>query len=196
MPPTFQIIAHRGACTLAPENTREAFEAAIYAGFHHIELDVQLTADGVCVVLHDEQLGRTVPGDGPVAGISWDQLRQLDAGSWFNAEEVTLSALRAAKGATAAEAFSSQGDATPQRLDQWSGCRVPLFEDVLREYGMKTHLHVVSQRLLPPVRRAQLQQAHTTLTRCKLRPRVVRQKAVGSIFCVLANYGWNTRRTC
>jgi glycerophosphoryl diester phosphodiesterase len=62
----FTVVAHRGHQGRAPELTLDAFEAALSAGFNHIELDTQLTADGVCIVLHDEYLGRTIQGSGRV----------------------------------------------------------------------------------------------------------------------------------
>lgn len=74
-----QIWAHRGACREAPENTVPAFERALQLGVDGVELDVQLTADGVPVVIHDETVERTTDGTGPVAGFTLSQLRRLDA---------------------------------------------------------------------------------------------------------------------
>lgn len=48
-----------------------------------VELDVQQTADGVVVVMHDQDVARTTDGQGWVGALSWAQLRQLDAGGWF-----------------------------------------------------------------------------------------------------------------
>ncbi|GFR49853.1 hypothetical protein Agub_g11953 [Astrephomene gubernaculifera] len=82
---TFVLIAHRGESAHAPENTLAAFDAALSAGFPHFETDCQLSADGVVVILHDEQLGRTTTGaSGAVAAATAAQLRGLDAGSWFD----------------------------------------------------------------------------------------------------------------
>lgn len=78
--------AHRGASALAPENTMAAFTLAEAIGADGIELDVHLSRDGVPVVLHDETVDRTTDGRGRVASLSLDQLRQLDAGSWFDAD--------------------------------------------------------------------------------------------------------------
>jgi glycerophosphoryl diester phosphodiesterase len=75
-------IAHRGASGRAPENTRAAFAAAIALGADAIELDCQLSADGVPVVIHDETLERTTSGLGPVGTKRWDELAALDAGAW------------------------------------------------------------------------------------------------------------------
>ena len=80
------VAAHRGARRLAPENTLAAFSAAIDSGALGIELDVHLSADGRVVVIHDDLLDRTTDGQGPVSEVSYDDLRKLDAGSWWSAE--------------------------------------------------------------------------------------------------------------
>ncbi|MBK8797736.1 MAG: hypothetical protein IPM07_15930 [Anaerolineales bacterium] len=81
---TFLTIAHRGASAYAPENTFAAFELALQMGVRHIELDVRVTADGQAVVIHDETLDRTTSGAGPVAQRSLAELKEFDAGSWFD----------------------------------------------------------------------------------------------------------------
>ena len=78
------VIAHRGLSGLAPENTVVAFRKAIEAGADMIELDVHLSRDGQVVVIHDDTLDRTTGVRGKVAAYSLDQLKQYDAGSWFN----------------------------------------------------------------------------------------------------------------
>ncbi|MFN8544742.1 MAG: glycerophosphodiester phosphodiesterase family protein [Candidatus Binatia bacterium] len=78
------VIAHRGASGTAPENTLAAFRRAADIGAHMLELDVQLTADGAVVVIHDETLERTTEGTGPVEGLTLAELRRLDAGGWFD----------------------------------------------------------------------------------------------------------------
>jgi glycerophosphoryl diester phosphodiesterase len=80
----FLIIAHRGAPNHAPENTLAAFDRALELGLRHIELDAQLTADNVAVVFHDTNLDRTSDGPGPLAGHTLEEVRQLDAGAWFD----------------------------------------------------------------------------------------------------------------
>lgn len=79
-----RIIAHRGGGSLAPENTLEAFQCGFNYGFRAVEFDVMLTKDRVPVVVHDEQLGRTVAGAGLIAEIESAALFALDAGSWFD----------------------------------------------------------------------------------------------------------------
>lgn len=77
-------IAHRGLETQAPENTLAAFQMAINEGADGFELDVQLTKDGHVVVIHDLTVDRTTNGKGGVKDKTLDDLRRLDAGSWFN----------------------------------------------------------------------------------------------------------------
>ena len=76
--------AHRGASGYRPENTMLAFEYAIELGATGFETDVQLTADGVPVLIHDESLLRTTGVDVYVKDMSYDEIKQLDAGSWFD----------------------------------------------------------------------------------------------------------------
>jgi glycerophosphoryl diester phosphodiesterase len=78
------IWAHRGAAAKAPENTMAAFLAAEAAGADGIELDVHLSRDGVPVVIHDATVDRTTDGQGSVARMTQERLRQLDAGGWFH----------------------------------------------------------------------------------------------------------------
>lgn len=80
-------VAHRGFSGIAPENTLAAFRLALEQSFvHWIELDVQLSKDGVPVVIHDFTLERTTNGTGRIKDSDWKELQQLDAGSWKNAE--------------------------------------------------------------------------------------------------------------
>ena len=78
------IIAHRGFSAAAPENTLAAFARAIAAGADGIELDVHMSRDGRLVVCHDPTLERTTDGQGLIAAHTWEELRRLDAGSWYS----------------------------------------------------------------------------------------------------------------
>ncbi len=80
------VIACRGACVRAPENTMPAFIAAREDGARWIETDVKLTEDGRPVLMHDDTLDRTTNGHGPVADMTWADMQNLDAGSWFAPE--------------------------------------------------------------------------------------------------------------
>lgn len=97
------LVAHRGASAYAPEHTRAAYELAIEQGADFIEPDLQLTSDSVLIALHDETLERTTNVEevfpdrfrqvlrGMVLVDRWfavdftlDEIKQLDAGSWFD----------------------------------------------------------------------------------------------------------------
>ena len=80
----FFIIAHRGASGEAPENTIAAMKLALEGGALMVEIDIQTTADDEMVVFHDNVLGRTTDGSGKINNTSLDDLRKLDAGSWFD----------------------------------------------------------------------------------------------------------------
>ena len=75
---------HRGAPEAAPENTLPAFSEAMQLGAHGIELDVLLSKDGEIVVIHDNTLDKTTSGSGLVKDHTLTELKQLDAGSWFD----------------------------------------------------------------------------------------------------------------
>jgi glycerophosphoryl diester phosphodiesterase len=78
------VIAHRGGAALRPENTLYAFEHARDLGVDVLEMDVQVTADGVLVVLHDSTLNRTTDGSGPVNKLNLAELKKLDAAFRFS----------------------------------------------------------------------------------------------------------------
>lgn len=79
------IVAHRGLLQHAPENTLANFRACLELrlGF---EFDVQKTRDGRLVCIHDDTLNRTTNGQGKVAEQTFDEIRRLDAGSWFDSK--------------------------------------------------------------------------------------------------------------
>jgi len=101
-------IGHRGASAEAPENTLASFELALRQGADAIEFDVQLSSDGVPVVIHDARLTRTTSGDGWVHEHRASVLRRLDAGSWFNRRH----RLRA--------------------RERYAGARIPLLTEILQ----------------------------------------------------------------
>lgn len=84
-PPVY-VTAHRGSSLRAPENSLSAIEAAIEDGADYAEIDVQETADGVIMVMHDSDLLRIAGRDWKIWETDYDRLRELDAGSWFGPE--------------------------------------------------------------------------------------------------------------
>ena len=77
-------LGHRGASAAAPQNTLAAFRKAVEMGADGVELDVQLSADGVPVVIHDFTVNKTTSGTGRVADKTLAELKALDAGSKFS----------------------------------------------------------------------------------------------------------------
>ena len=80
------IIAHRGASSVAPENTLAAFQKAIDFGADYFELDVRASKDDSLMIFHDGSIDRTTNGTGSFHDFSYQQLRSYDAGSWFAQE--------------------------------------------------------------------------------------------------------------
>jgi glycerophosphoryl diester phosphodiesterase len=77
-------IAHRGAGTLAPENTLAAFRKGARHGYRAFECDVKLSLDDVPFLLHDDTLDRTTPERGIAGDRPWAELSRLDAGGWHS----------------------------------------------------------------------------------------------------------------
>ena len=119
--------AHRGARSVAPENTLAAARAALEQGAYGWELDVRLTRDGVVVVAHDLGLRRVTDiaarSDLPVRAdhradrLTLAQLRSLDAGSWFGRRDPF--------GTVAA------GEVAAQALESFGGERIPTLGEAL-----------------------------------------------------------------
>jgi glycerophosphoryl diester phosphodiesterase len=78
-----QVVAHRGVCEAAPENTLPVFELAYRCGMDWVEADVRLTNDGHHIILYDEMLDRTTNGSGLVNEHTLAEIKELDAGIWF-----------------------------------------------------------------------------------------------------------------
>ena len=78
--PRIDVIAHRGGAGLRPENTLAAFSHAVAIGADVLEIDVQPTADGAIVCIHDATVDRTTDGQGRVDSFTLEELRKLDAG--------------------------------------------------------------------------------------------------------------------
>jgi glycerophosphoryl diester phosphodiesterase len=119
-------IGHRGAAGEAPENTLASFELALRHGADGIEFDVQLSSDGVPVVIHDARLTRTTSGNGWVHEHRASVLRRLDAGSWFNRRH----RLRA--------------------RERYAGARIPLLAEVLQWVKARQCLAFVEIKDLRP----------------------------------------------
>lgn len=82
--PKNRIIGHRGVAALAPENTMASFRLAKKLGIDWIEFDIQLTKDNGLVIFHDDTLERTTKSHGYIYNKTLNELKTLDAGSWFD----------------------------------------------------------------------------------------------------------------
>jgi len=103
------ILAHQGGLKEWPSCTMYAFQRARDAGSDVLDLDLHMTADGVLVLLHDTTVDRTTDGTGAVADLTWDQIKDLDAG--YN--------------------FTLDGKSFPFRGE---GLRIPRLADVLEAF--------------------------------------------------------------
>jgi len=75
-----EVIGHRGAAGLEPENTLRSVRRAIELGVDRVEIDVRVSRDGGLVIMHDETVDRTTNGHGYVSELTLNELRSLDAG--------------------------------------------------------------------------------------------------------------------
>jgi glycerophosphoryl diester phosphodiesterase len=112
-------IGHRGASAYAPEHTFAAYDLALDQGADYIEIDLQMTADGVLVALHDKTLNRTadapegVPEQycrGLVSKKTLEQIKMCDAGSWFSPE--------------------------------YAGEQIPTLEEIFQRYGTSVNYYI------------------------------------------------------
>ncbi|HEX2729502.1 MAG TPA: glycerophosphodiester phosphodiesterase [Rubrobacteraceae bacterium] len=126
-PPAMLNIGHRGASGYAPEHTIPAYDLALKMGADYIEQDLQLTRDGVLVVLHDETLDRTArptaesaPGDctGLVREKTLAQIKTCDVGTWFN-------------------------ETYPQYANpEYVGLKIPTLEEVFQKYRKSVNYYI------------------------------------------------------
>ena len=112
-------IGHRGASAYAPEHTFAAYDLALEQGADYIEIDLQMTADGVLVALHDKTLNRTTDAPegvperycrGLVSKKTLEQIKMCDAGSWFSPE--------------------------------YAGEQIPTLEEIFQRYGTSVNYYI------------------------------------------------------
>ena len=137
------LIAHRGASGYAPEHTLASYRLAIAQKADYVEQDLQITKDGVLVCAHDETLERTTnveevfPQRGKdeagkrhwyVADFTLAEIKQLDAGSWFNekfkGERVPTfqEAIDLVRGKAGLYPETKAPESTPGAVSRWKSC--------------------------------------------------------------------------
>ena len=124
-----EIVVHRGANALAPENTWPSAEAALQYGAAWIEVDVRKSKDGVLFNLHDETLDRTTNGQGKLSDMLSEDVRKLDAGSWFGEQFAGLHV------PTIAEMLDSLQGKAKVFFDVKRGTPIPTLVNLVREKG-------------------------------------------------------------
>jgi glycerophosphoryl diester phosphodiesterase len=130
LPVPFRIIAHRGASGYAPENTMAAFRRAVEMGCSDVETDVYFTKDGKLLLFHDDTLDRTTDGSGLPEDYTLDELKQLDAGSWWSPE--------------------NPGDGPQLFWDRdYAGERLITLEELLDEFGSSLTYHIELKKESP-----------------------------------------------
>ncbi len=159
LPEKPRLIAHRGASTLAPENTLAAMRAAADLGVYGIETDITLSADGVLFLMHDNTLLRTTdvtqvfPGreDDPAETFSWEELARLDAGSWFDGRAVfsgepipTLEALLQV--ARENSLYFIYDLRLPSAGQPYAGLALPLCLEEIKAASLPDHTWILAER--------------------------------------------------
>lgn len=111
-------VAHRGASGHAPEHTLAAYELGQKMHGDYIEVDLQMTKDGVLIAMHDEKVNRTTNGTGYVKDKTLEEIKQLDAGSWFN-------------------------EKYPEKADPaYEGLKVPTLKEVIQKFGRGARYYI------------------------------------------------------
>jgi glycerophosphoryl diester phosphodiesterase len=141
---TLEIIAHRGFPCQAPENTLASFQAALKQGANSVEFDLQLTADGVPIIFHDQTLERTTNGKGKVGEKTLLELSDLDTGSWFSAQftQEKISTLAIALPVLAKFPQYLYLDVKPHCI--WSDQQVEYLITLLSEYNLQKRAVITS----------------------------------------------------
>lgn len=141
------VMAHQGGNGLWPDNTLYAFEQAAAMGVDVLEMDIHSTADGVLVVMHDDTVDRTTDGSGPIQSLTLEEIKALDAGYHWSADEGGTFPYRG-QGITVPtleEVFAAFPDvALNIEIKQAEPSLVEPFCQLIREYGMGERVLVAS----------------------------------------------------
>lgn len=111
-------VAHRGASGYAPEHTITSYKMGDRMHGDYIEIDLQMTKDGKLIAMHDEKVDRTTNGTGEVKDFTLSQIKQLDAGSWFN------------------EKYPQYANA------KYTGLKVPTLEEIFKKFGKNKKYYI------------------------------------------------------
>jgi glycerophosphoryl diester phosphodiesterase len=141
------VMAHQGGKGLWPENTLYAFERAVNLGVDVLEMDIHSTADGILVVMHDDTVDRTTDGRGPIQALTLDEIKALDAGYNWSADDGQTYPYRG-QGIvvpTLEEVFAAfPGVPMNIEIKQEEPAIVASFCQLIRAYGMSERVLVAS----------------------------------------------------
>ncbi|EIE3631172.1 glycerophosphodiester phosphodiesterase [Staphylococcus pseudintermedius] len=139
-------IGHRGASGYAPEHTFASYDKSLYE-MHadYLELDLQMTKDGHLVAMHDDKVNRTTNGTGRVDHYTLAELKQLDAGSWFNQKYPKY------------------------QNPQYVGQQVPTLDEIFSRYGTSVNYYIETKSpdVYPGMEEQLLRQLHQYGLDCK-----------------------------
>jgi glycerophosphoryl diester phosphodiesterase len=170
----FHVIAHRGASAYAPENTLPAFERARDLGAREVELDVQLSSDGVVVRFHDSSLDEKTDLSGRVQDHAADVLLRADIGSWFDASHPDVDGSFAGTPLAALDpVFERFGETFHYHVEMKSGepCLPGRILELARAHSLESRLTLTSFHL-ESLRRARALDARVRLAWLRKQPAV------------------------
>ncbi len=183
------IIAHRGASGYAPEHTFPSYDRALEIGVDYIEQDLQLTRDGVLVVMHDPTLARTTNCRGAVIEKTLAEVKQCDAGRWFHEK------FAGTRVPTLRELFERYGTNTSYYIETKNPDEAPGMEEALLalidEFGLHDGAVQRRQVLIQSFSRASLQkiqQADPHLPLIQLIEKEHDSAAIGAMLPAIAEY--------
>lgn len=132
------VVAHRGDSSRAPENTMPSVILGAEGGADYVEIDIDYTADGEIVAIHDDDVDRTTDGTGDIRDLSYDYVSGLDAGSWFHPNYAGTPMPRLQD----VLAYLSQTDAQLllEYKADWSPDMVAASADIIEAYGMEDQM--------------------------------------------------------
>ncbi|MBX9974792.1 glycerophosphodiester phosphodiesterase [Cytobacillus firmus] len=111
-------VSHRGASAYVPEHTIASYDMGEKMHGDYIEIDLQMTKDGHLIAMHDVTLDRTTNGTGSVKDYTLEEIKQLDAGSWFNEKYP----------------YASKAE--------YEGLKVPTLEEVFKKFGKNNSYYI------------------------------------------------------
>ena len=117
-------VSHRGASGYAPEHTITSYQMGEKMHGDYIEIDLQMTKDGQLIAMHDEKVDRTTDGTGSVKEYTLNEIKELDAGSWFNEKYP-----ESAKG-------------------EYVGLQVPTLEEIFQKFGKNASYYIETKWLI------------------------------------------------